>query len=92
MSPFKSDLMRVLSERGFIHQCSDPAELDALRRAVTRSSPYGSADWVEQTAKKLHLQWTLRPRGRPRVRLAARNSAMAARAITTVCANTTFSV
>ncbi len=30
MSDFKSDLMRVLAERGYIHQCSDPAGLDAL--------------------------------------------------------------
>ncbi|HET7717802.1 MAG TPA: tyrosine--tRNA ligase, partial [Bauldia sp.] len=30
MSAFKSDLMRVLSERGFIHQCSDTEGLDAL--------------------------------------------------------------
>ena len=30
MSAFKSDLMRVLSERGFIHQCSDADGLDAL--------------------------------------------------------------
>ena len=43
-------------------------ELEALRRAVARSSPYGSPRWVQQTAKKLNLQWTLRPRGRPRVR------------------------
>ena len=30
MTAFKSDLMRVLSERGFVHQCSDPEGLDAL--------------------------------------------------------------
>jgi tyrosyl-tRNA synthetase len=29
MTAFKSDLMQVLSERGFIHQCSDAAALDA---------------------------------------------------------------
>lgn len=33
MTAFKSDLMRVLSERGFIHQCSDPEGLDALALA-----------------------------------------------------------
>ena len=27
---FTSDVMRVLSERGFIHQCTDDAALDAL--------------------------------------------------------------
>src|SRR3954447_512283 len=30
MQAFKSELMKVLSERGFLHQCSDPAGLDAL--------------------------------------------------------------
>jgi tyrosyl-tRNA synthetase len=30
MSAFKSDFMRILTERGFIHQCSDPAGVDAL--------------------------------------------------------------
>ena len=30
MTVFKSDLMNVLSERGFIHQCSDPEGLDAI--------------------------------------------------------------
>ncbi len=33
MTAFKSDFMRVLSERGFIHQCSDPEGLDALALA-----------------------------------------------------------
>jgi len=33
MSAFKSDFMRVLAERGFIHQCSDPEGLDALALA-----------------------------------------------------------
>ena len=44
------------------------AELDRLRQAVKRSSPYGSPQWVEKTVKRLNLQWTIRPRGRPRVR------------------------
>ncbi|MCB1498520.1 MAG: tyrosine--tRNA ligase [Bauldia sp.] len=35
MTTFKSDLMHVLSERGFIHQCSDPEGLDALARQGT---------------------------------------------------------
>jgi tyrosyl-tRNA synthetase len=29
MTVFKSDLMKVLAERGYIHQCSDPEGLDA---------------------------------------------------------------
>jgi putative transposase len=51
-----------------VNRAQTADELDALRRAVKRSSPYGSAAWVARTAKELDLQWTLRPRGRPRVR------------------------
>jgi putative transposase len=43
-------------------------ELEALRQSFKRSAPYGSASSVQRTAQRLNLQWTLRPRGRPRVR------------------------
>ena len=42
------------------------AELESLRRSITRGCPYGSETWVERTVKKLGLETTLRPRGRPR--------------------------
>ncbi|MCE9555086.1 MAG: hypothetical protein K8T91_17180 [Planctomycetes bacterium] len=42
------------------------AELAALRRCVNRGTPYGSETWVEATCERLHLDSTLRPRGRPR--------------------------
>jgi putative transposase len=42
------------------------AELAALRQSVTRGNPYGEGPWQERTAKRLGLQSTLRPRGRPR--------------------------
>ena len=42
------------------------AELEALRRAVTRGSPFGETDWQGMTAERLGLATTLRPRGRPR--------------------------
>jgi len=41
------------------------AELEALRRSVVRGAPYGAPVWQEQTANRLGLQSTLRPRGRP---------------------------
>jgi len=41
------------------------AELESLRRSVTRSAPFGDASWQQRTAKRLNLQSTLRPRGRP---------------------------
>jgi tyrosyl-tRNA synthetase len=30
MGEYKSDFLRVLAERGFIHQVSEPDDLDAL--------------------------------------------------------------
>ena len=42
------------------------AELARLRRSVERGTPFGSADWTERTAKRLGLEASLRPRGRPR--------------------------
>lgn len=42
------------------------AELTSLRRSVRRGQPYGNDDWVQQTAKQLRLESTLRPTGRPR--------------------------
>ena len=33
MTRFRSDFLRILSERGYLHQCSDPEALDAELRA-----------------------------------------------------------
>jgi len=41
-------------------------ELEAIRRSVKRGSPFGEASWVERTAKRLGLESTLRPQGRPK--------------------------
>jgi putative transposase len=49
-----------------VNQPQTEAELEALRRCVTRGCPLGGPDWVARTAKQLALESTLRPRGRPR--------------------------
>ena len=41
------------------------AELETLRRSVSRGRPYGRDTWVQVTAQRLGLLATLRPRGRP---------------------------
>ncbi len=41
-------------------------ELEAIRRAVCRGCPYGNEAWQSNTAVRLGLEWTLRPRGRPK--------------------------
>ncbi len=42
------------------------AELEALRKCVARGSPFGEPGWQERTAGRLGLEFTLRPRGRPK--------------------------
>jgi putative transposase len=42
------------------------AELDGLRRSVQRGRPFGDEAWARQTAARLGLEASLRPRGRPR--------------------------
>ncbi|PWB62923.1 MAG: tyrosine--tRNA ligase, partial [Bradyrhizobiaceae bacterium] len=51
MSSFKSDLLRVLSSRGYIHQVSEPEALDAL--AVSR--PVTAYIGFDCTAPSLHV-------------------------------------
>jgi tyrosyl-tRNA synthetase len=67
---FRSDFLRTLDERGFIHQCSDPAGLDA-RAAAGRLTAYIGFDC---TAPSLHvgslvqimmLRWLQKTGGQP---------------------------
>ena len=51
MTAFKSDLMHVLSERGFIHQSSDAEGLDAL----AAGGPVTGYIGFDCTAKSLHV-------------------------------------
>ncbi len=50
----------------FVNEPETAAELASLRRCVKRGQPFGSPAWMEETAKQLHLESTIRPRGRPR--------------------------
>src|SRR5262245_12123901 len=49
-----------------VQQPQTEAELAALRASVARGTPFGSRTWTTRTAKRLALEFTLRPRGRPR--------------------------
>ncbi len=50
----------------YVHEPETDAELQSLRRSCQRGTPYGSAPWVESTVKKLGLESTIRPPGRPK--------------------------
>jgi len=43
-------------------------ELDAIRRSIRRGRPLGDSQWAENIARRLGLETTLRPRGRPKKR------------------------
>ncbi|MHB1158142.1 MAG: transposase [Phycisphaerales bacterium] len=49
-----------------VNQAETEQELEALRHCVRRGRPYGQTQWVRRTAQRLGLEWTIRPRGRPR--------------------------
>ena len=51
MTTFKSDFLNVLSQRGFIHQVSEPDALDALARERTITAYIG----FDCTAASLHV-------------------------------------
>jgi putative transposase len=40
-------------------------QLKTLRGCVVRGRPFGDDDWVDRMSRKLGLEFTLRPRGRP---------------------------
>jgi putative transposase len=50
----------------FVNEPQTSEELEALRRSVNRGCPFGDDRWQQATVEQLGLQWTLRPRGRPR--------------------------
>ncbi len=55
--------------RKWLRYVNDPetdAELEALRRSCIRGTPYGSAEWVKDTARRLGLEATIRKPGRPK--------------------------
>jgi putative transposase len=51
-----------------VNEPQSAAEEESLRLAAQRGQPFGSAAWQKQTAARLGLESTLRPRGRPRLR------------------------
>ena len=53
--------------RQHVNQPQTDAEVAALRRSVNRGAPFGDADWTKRIVKRLGLEVTIRPRGRPKL-------------------------
>lgn len=49
-----------------VNQPQTESEEAAVRRSLLRSRPFGSEEWTRAKISALGLQWTIRPRGRPR--------------------------
>jgi len=43
-------------------------ELKAVRRSIERGSPLGDAKWIKSIVRRLHLESTVRPQGRPKTK------------------------
>jgi len=52
--------------RSFVNQAETLEGMFALRRSVQRGRPFGDPRWQKRMAKRLGLESTLRPRGRPK--------------------------
>ncbi|MBZ0137367.1 MAG: transposase [Planctomycetes bacterium] len=50
----------------FVNREEEAEKLERLREAVARNAPFGDDAWQKKTAKRLGLQSTIRPRGRPK--------------------------
>jgi putative transposase len=52
-----------------VHEPLTERELAAVRRSAQRGQPLGDASWTETIARRLKLESTMRPRGRPKQKL-----------------------
>jgi len=48
-----------------VNQPQTSGEVEAIRKSIARGMPYGTDRWVSQTAARLEIKHTLRPRRRP---------------------------
>ncbi len=52
--------------RGFnawVNEPPEDSEIKTIRECIRRSRPIGDVQWTLETAEKLQLGWTLRPKG-----------------------------
>ncbi len=49
-----------------VNQAQTEGEVESLRECLRRGRPFGDGVWMEKTARRLGLEASLRPRGRPK--------------------------
>jgi putative transposase len=52
--------------KDYVNQPMTSPELEEIRTCVNRQRPFGSKEWVENSARELGIESSLAPRGRPR--------------------------
>ena len=50
----------------YVNEPQTEAEVESLRECLRRGRPFGEDLWMEKTARRLGLEASLRPRGRPK--------------------------
>ena len=60
-------LSRKPNWRDHVNAPQTEAEIAALRRSIQRGCPFGDEPWSNRTVRRLGLESTLRPRGRPQL-------------------------
>ena len=64
LSPHPKTRQRKWAQK--VHAPIEEATLERIRRSGATGLPYGEERWVKRLAKRLDLDLTIRPRGRPR--------------------------
>jgi putative transposase len=64
LSPYATVRQRQWAAK--VHRVMEHDRLQEIRRSSATGLPYGSSDWAKRLAKRLDLDFTIRPRGRPR--------------------------
>lgn len=49
----------------WVNGAETASEIDVIRRSVNRGTPFGDEAWKQDTAERLGLEASMRPRGRP---------------------------
>ena len=62
----KSEAQRLRHWRRWLHTPLTEKELTAVRRSVTTGRPFGADKWIEAMVRRLGMNMTPRPRGRPK--------------------------
>ncbi len=50
-----------------LNELQDNAQMEKIKTSIERNRPLGDEQWVERMTKRLRLEHTLRPPGRPRI-------------------------